>query len=160
MHRAQKRRYLCTETASAVPKYFPHLPKFCTGYRIWHASQVWKRKTSEKHRFAHSWKYPDTTNTFSLFVDEILQNDLRPIYCSVITCCVLSPWRVCLKLRAETSAKLEQLGEIFWTADTVWLHGYLRFEPGAWKWNGGLPCLCADCKILTVPILFKFSHSI
>ena len=40
-----KRRYPCTQTASAVPKYFPCLLQFCTGYRIWHASRVWKRKT-------------------------------------------------------------------------------------------------------------------
>ena len=39
---------------------------------------------------------------------------------------------------AITSTKLE--------AETVWLHGYLRFQPGAWKWNEALPCLCADCK--------------
>ena len=37
---------------------------------------------------------------------------------------------------------------------------YLRFYPCAWKWNEGLPCLCADCKILISPMLFKFSHSI
>ena len=58
------------------------------------------------------------------------------------------------------STKLEQTGEIFGTADAVWVHGYPRFELGAWKWNEGLPCLCADCKILIPPILFKFSHSI
>ena len=29
-----KRRYPCTQTASAVPKYFPRLLQFCTGYRI------------------------------------------------------------------------------------------------------------------------------
>ena len=29
-----KRRYPCTQTASAVPKYFPCLFQFCTGYRI------------------------------------------------------------------------------------------------------------------------------
>ena len=40
-----KRRYPCTQAASAVPKYFPCLLQFCTGYRIWHASIVWKRKT-------------------------------------------------------------------------------------------------------------------
>ena len=40
------------------------------------------------------------------------------------------------------------------------MHGYLRFEPGAWKWNEGLPCSCADCKKLISLILFKFSHSI
>ena len=40
------------------------------------------------------------------------------------------------------------------------MHGYLRFEPGAWKWNEGLPCLSADCRILISLILFKFSHSV
>ena len=29
-----KRRHRCTQTASAVPKYFPSLLQFCTGYRI------------------------------------------------------------------------------------------------------------------------------
>ena len=29
-----KRRYPCTLTASAVPKYVPCLLQFCTGYRI------------------------------------------------------------------------------------------------------------------------------
>ena len=38
-----KRRYPCTQTASAVPKYFPCRLQFCTGYRIWHASRAWKR---------------------------------------------------------------------------------------------------------------------
>ena len=40
-------------------------------------------------------------------------------------------------------------GSYFWTADAIWVHGYLRFEPGAWKWNEGLPCLSADCKNLS-----------
>ena len=43
-----KRRYPCTQTASAVPKCFPRLLQFCTGYRIWQTSRVWKRKTSQK----------------------------------------------------------------------------------------------------------------
>ena len=60
---------------------------------------------------------------------------------------------------AISSAKLEQ-GKYFGTADAVWVPGYLRFEPGAWKWNEGLPCLCADCKILIPPTLITFSHSI
>ena len=31
------------------PKIFsPCLLQYCTGYRIWHASRAWKRKTSEK----------------------------------------------------------------------------------------------------------------
>ena len=57
-----KRRYPCSQTASAVLKYFPCLLQFCTGYCFWHASRVWKRKTSKKRWFTHSWKYPDTTN--------------------------------------------------------------------------------------------------
>ena len=61
---------------------------------------------------------------------------------------------------AITSTKLKRTGKYFGTADAVWMHGYLRFEPGAWKWNEGLPCLCADCKIRISLILFKFSHSI
>ena len=40
-----KRRYPCTQTASVVPKYFPCLLRFCTGYRICRASRVRKRKT-------------------------------------------------------------------------------------------------------------------
>ena len=46
---------------------------------------------------------------------------------------------------------------IFGTAEAVWVHGYLRFEPSAWKRNELLSCLCADCKIFISPILFKFS---
>ena len=78
-----KRRYPCTQTASAVPKYFPCLLQIRTGYRIWHASRVWKRKTSEKRWSTHSKKYPYATNAFSLFLDEFLEIDLRPIYCSL-----------------------------------------------------------------------------
>ena len=80
-----KCRYPCTQTALAVPKSFPCLLQFCTGYRIWHASQVWKRKTSEKHWFTYSKKYADTTNIFSLFLDKFLETYLPPIYCS-LTC--------------------------------------------------------------------------
>ena len=43
-----------TQTASAVPKYFPCLLQFCTGYRILYASRAWKQKTSEKHSFSHN----------------------------------------------------------------------------------------------------------
>ena len=39
-------------------------------------------------------------------------------------------------------------GNYFWTADAAWVHRYLRFEPSAWIWNEGLPCLSADCKML------------
>ena len=69
-----KRRYPCTQTASAVRKCFPRLLQFCTVYRIWHASRAWKRKTSEKRWFAHSLNYPDTIHTFSLVFRLILKN--------------------------------------------------------------------------------------
>ena len=62
-----KRGYPCTQTASAVPKYFPRLLQFCTGYRIWHASLAWKRKTGEKRWFSHSLKCPNTSNPFRYY---------------------------------------------------------------------------------------------
>ena len=49
-----KRRYPCTQTASAVPNCLPCLLQFSTGYRIWHASRAWKQKTSEKRSFSHN----------------------------------------------------------------------------------------------------------
>ena len=83
MRRAKNADTHAHKQASAVPKYFPCLLQFSTGYRIWHASQAWKRKTWEKRWFSHSWKYPDTSSTFSLFLDEFLEIDLRPIYCGL-----------------------------------------------------------------------------
>ena len=49
MRRAQT-QIPCTQTASAVPKYFPCLLQFCTGYRIWHASRAWKQKKEKKRK--------------------------------------------------------------------------------------------------------------
>ena len=41
-----KHRYRsCTQTASAVPKYFPYLIQFCTGYRISSLKAKNERKT-------------------------------------------------------------------------------------------------------------------
>ena len=34
-------------------------------------------------------KYPDTTNTFSLFLDEFLETGIRPTYCSLTTQTIL-----------------------------------------------------------------------
>ena len=73
-----KRRYPCTQTASAVPEYFPCLLQFCTGYRIWHAARVWKRKTL----ISTQLKISTYNRHFPLFLDEFLEADLRPIYCS------------------------------------------------------------------------------
>ena len=52
-----------------------------------------------------------------------------------------------------------RLVNYFETPPADWVHGYLCFEPGAWKWNESKPCLRANCKILISP-MFKFSHSI
>ena len=51
-----KRRYPCTQTASAVPKYFPCLLQFRTGYHIWHASRVSKQKKRAKNVHFHTTK--------------------------------------------------------------------------------------------------------
>ena len=85
-----KRRYPCTQTALAIPKYFACRLQFCPGYRIWHASRISKRKTSEYCWFTHIKKYRDTNDTFSLFLDEFLKTYLQPIYCS-LTCRYTSP---------------------------------------------------------------------
>ena len=81
-----KRRYPCTQTASAVPKYFPCLLQFCTVYRIWHASRVWKRKKkSFPSLISTQLKISRYNQRFLcvLFLDEFLETDLRPIYRSL-----------------------------------------------------------------------------
>ena len=65
------------------PKYFLYLLQFCAS--AMHLESESEKK-SEKRWFTHSYKYPDTTNTFSLFLDEFLQRELWPIYCN-LTCC-------------------------------------------------------------------------
>ena len=70
-----KRRYSYTLTASAVPKCFPCLLQLRTGYRIWYASQFWKRKTSGKKVHFHTAKnIPSTSNTFLAIFRRILIN--------------------------------------------------------------------------------------
>ena len=75
-------RYPCIQTASAVPKYFP----VCSSFVLVIASDMHLEPGSEKRAknvdFHTAKRYPDTTNTFSLFLEEFCQTDLRPIYCS------------------------------------------------------------------------------
>ena len=79
-----KRRYQCTQTASAVPKYPPCLLQFCSGYHIWHASRAWSQKWVKNHDF-HTVKNIQMRATFfSPFLDEFLYHDFWPIYCSPI----------------------------------------------------------------------------
>ena len=65
-----KRRYPCTQTASAVQKYFPRLLQFCTSYRIWHASRAWKWTTARNLDFHTAKNIQLQANSFSLFLDE------------------------------------------------------------------------------------------
>ena len=80
-----KRRYPCAQTASAVPKYFPRLPSFVLVI----ASDMHLEPESETRAknvdFHTAKKYSDTSNTLSLFLDQFLETDLRPIYCSLTT---------------------------------------------------------------------------
>ena len=57
----------------------------CSSFALVIAFDMHLESESEKRWFTHSKKYPDTIHTFSLFLDEFLWNDLRPIYCS-LTC--------------------------------------------------------------------------
>ena len=95
-----KRSYPCTQTASAVPKHFPCLLQFCTGYRLWHASGVWKRKTSvnvDLHTAIHIQIQPTSfryfqTNSYQLTSDLFtvvwpLDEDADDFRCSLVV-----PW--------------------------------------------------------------------
>ena len=65
-----------------------------------------------------------------------------------------------MHVRCDNQYKTGADGKYFRTVDAVWVHGYLRFEPGSWKWNKGLPWLCAKYKIFISLISSKFSHRI
>ena len=78
-----KHRYPCSQTTSAVPKYFPCLLQFYTDYRIWHASRAWKRKT---FIFTQLKNIQIQSTLFAIFRRI---TDLRPIYCSLTTGIIL-----------------------------------------------------------------------
>ena len=89
------------------------------------------------------------------------------LYLDIFSCvkinilCSFCAFRLEMPVRYDNRYKTGAGGEnYFGTVDAVWVHGYLRFEPGAWKWNEGLSCLFADCKILISLIFFKYSYSI
>ena len=89
MRRAQNADTHALKQHRLSQNIFPCLLQFCTGSRIWHASRVWKRKTSEERAknvdFHTAKKCTCTTNTFSLFLNDFLETDLRPIYSSLTT---------------------------------------------------------------------------
>ena len=72
MCRAQNADTYALKQASAAPKYFPCLLQFCTGYRIWHASWAWKRKTSENFDFHTAKNIQIQATHFRYFLDEFL----------------------------------------------------------------------------------------
>ena len=78
-----KRRYPCTQTASAVPKYFPSAPVL---YWLSHLTSISSLKAkNERETFIFTQLKISRYNPhfFSLFLDEFLEIDLRPIYCSL-----------------------------------------------------------------------------
>ena len=78
---------------------------------------------------------------------------------SMFSACFSLPDSRCMS-DAITNRKLEQIG-VFWDSrccSSAWVS--LLFEPCAWMWNEGFPCLSADCKIFIQSILLNFSHSV
>ena len=69
----------------------------CSKFVLVNASDMHLESESEKRAknvdLHTAKKYPDTTNIFSLFLDEFLETDLQPIYCSLTTS------RRCLAMR-------------------------------------------------------------
>ena len=74
MRRAQNADTQALKQPRLSQNISPRLLQFCTGYSVWHASRVWERKTAKNVDFhtAKKKKNPDTTKTFSLFLDEFL----------------------------------------------------------------------------------------
>ena len=88
------------------------------------------------------------------------------LYLHIFSCVLINTFhsfltfRLKMHVRCDNQYKTWADGKYFETAEAVWVHGYLRFEPCTGKWIEGLHCLCTDCKILISLILFKFSHNI
>ena len=74
-----------------------------------------KKKTSEKRWFTHRLKYPDTTHTFSVFSDESLWIDLRPIYCR-LTILLQDVFRTAVSERSAPCVKLTRPSQ--WSTQT------------------------------------------
>ena len=55
----------------------------CSSFVLVIVSDMHLEPESEKRSFSHNYRYPDTIHTFSLFLDEVLEIDLRHIYCSL-----------------------------------------------------------------------------
>ena len=99
-----KRRYPCTQTASAVPKYFSCQLQFCTGYRIWHSPRAWKRKTL----IFTQLKISRYNQRFFATFRRILSHDLWPIYCVLLLgyCHFRASW-----YRTKTKLTLSSINE-------------------------------------------------
>ena len=51
-------------------KTSPRLLQFCSGYRIWHASRAWKRKTRKNVDFHTANNVQKQATPFHYFLDE------------------------------------------------------------------------------------------
>ena len=64
----------------------------CSSFVLVIVSDMHLEPESEKRSFSHNYRYPDTIHTFSLFLDEFLEIDLRPIYCGLTATQKQSSW--------------------------------------------------------------------
>ena len=69
-----KRRYPCTQTAKAVPKYFPCLLQFCTGYRNLTCISSLKAKNERKTLIYSQLKISRYNRYFFAIFRRILRN--------------------------------------------------------------------------------------
>ena len=105
VYTVSKRKYPCTQTASAVPIHFPCLLQFCTGYRSWHVSRVWKQtKNVDLHTAKKISRYNQhffaffrriltmTSDLFTVVWPLPAHFLLRLTYCGI----VLFPFNVCV----------------------------------------------------------------
>ena len=79
------------------PRLSQNISPVCPSFALVIAFDMHLESESEKRWFTHSWKHPDTTNTFPLVLDEFLSNDLRPIDCS-LTSWATGCWSECGKI--------------------------------------------------------------
>ena len=105
-----ERRYPCTQTASAVPKYVPCLLQFCTSHRIWHAPRISKRKRSKTLIFTELEIY--NQHFFAIF-GRVLLIDLRPIHCS-LTCLLCQPARLGCNCAVKISPCNHRISTFSW----------------------------------------------
>ena len=118
-----KRRYPCTQTASANPKYFPCRLQFCTGYRIWHCISSMKAKNERKTFIFTQLKISRYNPHFAIFRTNSykLTSDLFTVVWPVHTLSLFFSW---------------QQYAVFWHLS--------NFQPQNGQFCGGVSHICKD----------------